>query len=203
MARIIKDDVDRFHDYSIHVPSRTIFMSTENISESDFSESGVDTTMAERQIKNLHLLDSISKEEITILMNNLGGDVGHGMAIFDAIRSCQSHISIKVFGHAMSMGSIILQAADERILSPNSRMMIHYGTFAIDKEAKTAYNWAEESKKWDRWMENLFLTRIHEKQPAFSLKKLQKMLDFDTILTPEEAIALGLADRILLPPERN
>jgi len=62
MARIIKDDVDRFHDYSIHVPSRTIFMGTENLSEHDFEESGVDTSMAERQIKNLHLLDSISKK---------------------------------------------------------------------------------------------------------------------------------------------
>src|SRR5271166_6582243 len=118
MARIVKDDVDRFHDYSIHIPSRTIFMGTENLSETDFEESGVDTSMAERQIKNLHLLDSISKDEITILMNNIGGDVIHGMAIYDAIRSCQSHITIKVLGHAMSMGSIILQAADERLMLP-------------------------------------------------------------------------------------
>jgi ATP-dependent protease ClpP protease subunit len=203
MARMIKDDVDRFHDYSIHVPSRTIFMGTENLSENDFEESGVDTSMAERQIKNLHLLDSISKEEITILMNNIGGDPIHGMAIYDAIKACQSHITIKVFGHAMSMGSVILQAADERIMAPNSRFMFHYGTFAINKESKSAYNWADENKKYDHWMENLFLMKIQQKHPAFTLKKLQKMLDFDTILTPEETIALGLADRILLPPEHS
>lgn len=203
MARLVKDDVDRFHDYSIHLPSRTIFMGSEHVAEESFEESGVETTMAERQIKNLHLLDSISKDDITILMNNIGGDVTHGMAIFDAIKACQSHISIKVFGNAMSMGSIILQAADERLMAPNSRMMIHYGTFAINKEAKSAYNWTAEAKKFDSWMEQMFLDKIRQKQPKFTLKKLQKMLDFDTILTPEEAIELGLADKILLPPEQR
>lgn len=201
MARINRDDVDKFHDYSLYIPKRTIFMGSESVETND--ESGVDSSMAERVIKNLAILDNLSGEEITIIMNNIGGDVIHGMAIYDAIKACASHVTIKVYGHAMSMGSIILQAADERVMAPNSRFMMHYGTFAVDKEAQSAYKWAEESKKFDKWMENMYLAKIQEKQPAFKLKTLQKMLSVDTILTPEETIALGLADKVLGKEERT
>lgn len=196
MARINRDDVDKFHDYALYIPKRAIYLGSESVAE-DGQESGVEATMAQRLIKNLAILDGLSNDDITIIMNNPGGDIIHGMAIYDAIKSCQSHVTIKVLGYAMSMGSIILQAADERVLGPNSRVMIHYGTFGMDSHAKTVYKWTEENKKYDKWMENMYLEKIRQKQAAFKLKTLQKMLDFDTILTPEEAISLGLADKIL------
>lgn len=201
MARINRDDVDKFHDYSIYIPTRTLFIGSHDFDEGD--ESGTDGQMAERLIKNIAILSEMPGDNIVIIMNNPGGDVIHGMAIYDAIAACPKHVTIKVFGHAMSMGSIILQAADERILAPNSRFMIHYGSFGVNAVAKTAYNWAEENKKFDGWMENMYLGKIHEKLPAFKLNKLQKMLDFDTILTPEETIALGLADKVLVREDKE
>jgi ATP-dependent Clp protease protease subunit len=136
-------------------------------------------------------------------MNNIGGDEYHGFAIYDAIKNCKSIVTVKVFGHAMSMGSIILQAADERIMSPTSRQMIHYGTWGVHDHAKTAQKWAKEGEKIDTWMENMYLARIQEKNPAFNIKKLKNMLDHDTFLTPEESVELGLCDSILEVPERT
>lgn len=194
--RIVREEIDRFHDYSLYVPTRTIFMGSEEVSL-EHGESGTDGSMAERTIKNLLILEGMSNEPITIIMNNIGGDEYHGFAIFDAIVACKSRVIVKVFGHAMSMGSIILQAADERIMAPNSRQMIHYGTWGIHDHAKTSRKWSDEGLKIDEWMENLYLNRIKQKQPDFTIARLKKMLDHDTFLTAAESVELGLADEVL------
>ncbi len=199
MAKLVRDDVDKFFDYEVYIPTRTIYMgSVEN--DQEVGESGTDGAMAERVIKALHILDSSAPagdKPITIIMNNPGGDEYHGMAIYDAIKGCNNHVTVIVYGHAMSMGSIILQAADERVMAPNARMMIHYGTWGIHDHPKIVYKWAEEGKKFDSWMEQLYLAKIRVKHPTYPLKKVQAMCNFDTFLTPEEAVNLGLADRVL------
>ena len=196
MAKIIRDDIDKFFDYEIHVPSRTVYMGsvTHSISE---GESGTDGAMAERVVKALHLLDRASKEPITIIMNNIGGDEVHGMAIYDAIKACKSHVTVQVFGHAMSMGSIIMQAADTRVMAPNAKMMIHYGTVSFSGHAKTVQKMDKEAEKYDKWMENMYLDKIHVKHPDFKLVKLKRMLDFDTFFWSQEAVDMGLCDMVL------
>ena len=195
MARINRDDVDKLYDYDLYIPSRTIYMGSVNSDEN--GESGVEAIMAERVVKALHLLDQ-KDEPITIIMNNPGGDWYHGMAIYDAIKACKSHITIKVFGMAMSMGGVILQAADERVMAPNAKFMMHYGTMGIDStHSKIFSKWAEENDKINTDMEDIFLEKIQQKHPNYTRQQLEKQLDYDTILTAEEAIKLGLADSIL------
>jgi len=194
--RVNRDDIDRFHDYGLWVPTRTIWVGSE--SYSDEGESGVDGFMAERFIKNMVLLENMSSEPITIIMNNIGGDPYHGFAMYDTISLAKSHVTIEVRGHAMSMGSVILQAADKRVMTATSRQMIHYGSGGTgDLHAKTAQKVAKESLKIDKWMESTYLSRIREKHPEYKLEELQKMLDHDTFLTAEESVRLGLADEVL------
>jgi ATP-dependent protease ClpP protease subunit len=192
--KFTRDDIDRLHDYGIHVPTRTIYVGSENYDDS--GETGTDFIMAERVIKNLHMLDSVNQEPITIIMNNLGGDVFHGMAIYDAIRNCKSKVIVKATGYVMSMGSLIFQAGDERLLSPNAVIMIHHGYDYQNNHVKTVRNWVEFGKRYDKILNNIYLEKIREKNKEFNLKKLEKLLDFDTILLASEAIELGLADGI-------
>lgn len=194
--RLNRDDIDKWHDSGIYIPTRHIFIGSESY-DLEHGESGCDGLMAERAVKNLHILESINKEPITILMNNIGGDEYHGFAIYDAIRLCESHVTVKILGHAMSMGSIILQAADSREMAPTSRQMIHYGTWGIHDHAKTSQKWAKEGEKIDKWMEQMYLEKIKEKNPHYTLARLQRALDHDTFLTAEESVALGLADKVL------
>jgi ATP-dependent Clp protease protease subunit len=189
--KISKEDLDRFFAYQVHLPTRTIYLGSE-----------VDHATAEQMIKSLHILDMASHSPINILMNNIGGDFFHGMAIYDAIRNCESHITIQVFGHAMSMAALLLQAADERILSPNSKLMIHYGDVGVGGNAKNAQRWSEEYKKCDQFMENVLLEKIQNKHPTFSLQKVQKMLEFDTFISANKALQLGLVDKILTPKKK-
>lgn len=194
--RINRDDVDKWHDSGLYIPTRHVYMGSEH-SDSELAEGGCDYLMAEKIIKNLHVLESINKEPITILMNNLGGDKYHGLAIYDAIRLCESRVIIKVLGHAMSMGSIILQAADERLMAATSRQMVHYGTWGHDDHAKTYQKWAQEGLKYDKWMESMYLAKIQEKHPIYTLEDVQKMLNHDTIMTASESVKMGLCDKVL------
>jgi ATP-dependent protease ClpP protease subunit len=194
--RANSDDIDKFHDKGLYIPTRHVFIGSEHADES-MNESGCDYLMAERAIKNLHVLESINKDPITILMNNIGGDEYHCFAIYDAIRLCESHVTIKVLGHAMSAGSIILQAADERIMAATSRQMLHYGTWGCNDHSKTFQKWAKEGEKIDKWMEQMYLKKMKEKDPLFTLARLQRMLDHDTFLSAKESVAMGLADKVL------
>lgn len=189
-----RDDIDRFHDYGIYMPNRTLYMGSEIVGEDE--ESGTDALMAERMVKNLHILDK-EGEQIVIIMNNLGGDVMHGLAIYDAIKACKSKVIIKAFGNAMSMGSVILQAADERIMAPNAVQMVHIGYFATSGHAKTTYRQTDEAKRLDKLVETIYLEKIREKHPDFTPQRLKGMLDHDTFLTAKQSIELGLADKVL------
>lgn len=199
MARIHKEEVDRLFDYDIYITTRTIYMGSVE-SDIENGESGTDAKMAERAIKALHILDSSAPDgdkPITIILNSPGGDVYHGLAIYDAIKACKNHVTIIVYGMAMSMGAWVLQAADDRIVAPNSRVMIHYGNTSHEGHSKSALIWAKEEERVNKKMEDIFLEKILEKKPVFTRKELQELLNFDTVLTAEEAVDLGLADKIL------
>lgn len=198
MAKIYKDEIDRLFDYDIYIPTRTLVMRSHTVD--DDGESGTDAEMAQRIIKGLHILDSSAPtgdKPITIIMNNPGGCEYSGLGIYDAIKACKNHITIIVYGQAMSMGGIILQAADKRVMSSNSRFMAHYGQFGVSANAQDVYKWVDDNKKVDDWMEDLFLEKMQEKNPRITRKDLQDMLKSDFIITGEEAVALGLADEVL------
>lgn len=221
-----KDDVDQFMDNHIYLPTRTIYMGSMGSSDDD-EEHGTNYEMAETVVKALHILDNQDgpsmkgEKPINIIMNNIGGDLYHGMAIYDAISNCKNHVTIRVCGYAMSMGSIILQAADQRIMTRHSRIMIHYGSFGIHENTKTVYKWTEETKKFDQIMENIYLSKIQDnkitlekylslinkkeeipignaknKKISIQKKELQEMLNFDTIIDAETALELNLIDKI-------
>lgn len=238
MANLIRENIDRWFDNNLDVDNRTIYMGSIS-ADWDGNESGVDNLMAEYFIKAMHVLQAKSSDkEILIIMNNPGGDWYHGMAIYDAIKTSTCPCTIKVYGYAMSMGSIILQAGDVRILMPNSRFMIHFGYDGTSNHSKIVEKWADEGKRINHEMENIYLGVILEKEEkeghghiarvltkimnrqkeleyptpaktvsyAFSKKLetkkeeirevLKQLLNFDTILTPEETVALGFADEV-------
>src|SRR5665213_253288 len=94
------------HERGLSLPTLTVFFS------GDVSDESV-----ERFVKNLHVLSSLSDEKIEVVLNSTGGDVYAGLAMYDAIRICPCPIDIAVLGSAMSMGSVILQAAKVRLMT--------------------------------------------------------------------------------------
>jgi ATP-dependent Clp protease protease subunit len=186
--------IGAFHEHSVFMPSRTLYMGSVIANLDGYT--GTDAKMAEVFIKNLHVLETLGSDPVTVIMDNPGGDFYHGVAIYDAIKQSPCDITIVVRGHAMSMGSIILQAAKHRVLGPMATQMLHYGYMSANHDAKTFQRWAKEADRLDLWAEQVYLARIREKHPEYTLEALQKLLDRDTFLTAEQSIDLGLADRI-------
>lgn len=192
---ISSDDITVFHDCHLFIPTRTIYASSEEYTV-DGDETGFDGAVARRLIKNLHILDALDDTPITIMLQTLGGDLQCSTAVIDAIRASHSHIVVKVLGCAMSAGSLVLQAADERIMAPLATQMIHYGMNSCADTSTVFQRVAAEGRRSDSWMEAYYLKRIREKHPSFTLSKLQRLLSHDTYLTAQESVELGLADRV-------
>jgi ATP-dependent Clp protease protease subunit len=186
LGKHLRDDVSTLFENGVYLPTRTLVLSGD-----------VDGELAAAAIKGLHLLDAISTLPITVVLNTPGGEEQAGMAIFDAIRQCRSHVTVVGTGEVMSMGAWILQAADTRVLTPNALVMIHYGTATLgDATTRDFQLYAEQVKLWDAAMEDCFLAKIHEKQPDFTRTALKRMLVVDTYLSAQEAVELGLADAV-------
>jgi len=196
MSRYPREDLDKYFEYGCYPPSRMIYLGSRSYTN-DSEESGTDFQMSDHFIKAITYLDSRSSDPIYIHMNNLGGDWYHGMAIYDAIVSSRCHVTITAWGQAMSMGSIILQAADLRILSPNAIMMIHDGFESINGSSKTAENWAKESKKSRYKMYEIYQDKMKKKLPKITIKKIEKLCSHDTIYSAQQAVDIGLADSVL------
>jgi ATP-dependent Clp endopeptidase proteolytic subunit ClpP len=199
MPRNSKESLYLFLSSDIHVETRTIYFGSIHTEGGD--ESGVDAALANRIVKAILYLQSISKEKITIIMNTFGGSWYHGLAIYDAILACPCPVRIEVMGSAMSMGAVILQAADERMLYPNCRVMIHDGTedeMPDSMSPKTFQAWAKESERNSKIMYQIFASKSHNKDYKYWERKCAN----DYILSAEQAVAEGLADAVLTPPER-
>lgn len=193
-----KTDHSSFFDYDVDLERRLIYMGSH--ADEDGDEAGIDFRLCENMLKGLLALDTLAPDgdkPITILMNNVGGSVYHGLAIYDAILSCHNEVRIMVYGQAFSMAAIILQAADTRIMAPHARLMIHYGTDGSYGHPKDVQSWVEEGKKLDAEVESILLGRMQERDPKLTRKGLQKMMLFDKILSAEESVKLGLVDEVL------
>jgi ATP-dependent protease ClpP protease subunit len=95
------------------------------------------------------------------------------------------------------MGSLIFQAGDVRIMSPNSRMMIHHGHAGVSGHLLDVFKNVDELKELDKLINNIYLKRIKEVKPRFTLDEFKEMIRFDCYLSPKQAIDLGLCDKIL------
>ncbi len=186
--RTTSDDISNFHEYGIHVPSRTIKLDLDHAD--DGVEVGPDT--AAKLIKNLVILETLNKDPITIKMNCPGGNVIDGLAIYDAISAAQSHVTIEVFGEASSMGAWILQAADERVMYPFSRMMLHEGPNAVEGHGIDVEKSVEHDKYW-----RFRFYKILSDRCGKSSKYWQRKIARDWFLNAEQALAENLIDRIM------
>ena len=196
--------IAHIHDYGINLNTREVYLHS-YISDGEYEEPGVDYRMSVRFEKNMRAMNICSKKHILVHMHTVGGEWHDGMGIYDCITFSRSPVTILGYGHIGSMSSIILQAADKRILCPNSEFMIHYGSFGIESNsisAKSAVDWNE---RCNQLMLEIYSKKCKdsEKFKNVSLKKIVETLDSNMrnlqewYMTAQEAVSFGFADGIL------
>ena len=136
------NEFSEFHEHNLFLPTRTIYFGGKDFNEDDDT---VNSKTVAEVIKNLHILEHREIAPISILLNTCGGSWEDGMGIYDVIKSLKSKVSIIGIGKIYSMGSIILQAGYERVLTKNTYMLIHNGSDGFYGDAKNFERWAKIS----------------------------------------------------------
>lgn len=196
------DRISDIHSYGLDLKNREIFLQEKEESENP----GVDYRMLQTFLKNLRILESENTEPITIHLQTIGGCWYAGMGIFDSIKLSKSKVTIIGYGQICSMGTIIMQAADRRILMPNCIFMCHYGSSDHTGDYLSSQNYAGIDKQNMQTMVDIYSERCQKsgsyfKEREYSLSKVKsyikrKMKDGDWYLNAEQSIEYGFVDQV-------
>ena len=134
------------------------------------------------------------KKDICLYINSPGGVVTSGMAIYDTMKYISCDVATICIGHACSMGSFLLAGGKKgkRYALPNSQIMIHQpsggakGQAAdIEIQAKLILDLRKR------------LNAIYAQNTGQKIAVIEKAMDRDNFMTPEEALKFGLIDHII------
>jgi len=206
------DDVPfRMHEYDVDTESNHIYLmgtdsrATGEAVEANLGEPGVEYTMANRFIRNLNIcMRANPGKPILVHMKTCGGFWEEGMAIYDAIRTCPSRVTILSYSWARSMSSLILLAANKRVLMPHSWFMFHTGNAEFSGTAKQLDTEAEREKVLIGRMMDIYVDALKEQGTMSRCTRsrirawLKSQMDKkeDVFMEAEQAVALGFADEI-------
>jgi ATP-dependent Clp protease, protease subunit len=133
------------------------------------------------------------KKEISMYINSPGGLVTSGLAIYDTMQYIRPSVQTLCVGQAASAASLLLCAGakGQRYSLPNSRILVHQPSASYRGQASEIARHAQEIVKLKRR-----LNEIYAKHTGQPLEAVEKALDRDTYMNPEEARSFGLLDEV-------
>ena len=154
----------------------------------------VDKDLSEKVIRHLLLLESISTDPITILIDSPGGDVYAGFSIFDMIRFIKAPVHIVGMGLVASAAALILLAVpkERRHGLPNSSYLIHQPLSGIQGVATEIEIHARELEKTKER-----LNEIIAEATGQSMERVSRDTDRDYWMNAKEVSAYGLIENIV------
>lgn len=134
------------------------------------------------------------KKDIFLYINSPGGVVTSGMAMYDTMQYVSCDVATICIGQACSMGSFLLAGGTKgkRYSLPNSQIMIHQpsggakGQAAdIEIQAKLILDLRKR------------LNAIYAQNTGQKISVIERAMDRDNFMTPQEALDFGLIDHII------
>jgi ATP-dependent Clp protease protease subunit len=134
--------------------------------------------------------------DILFYINSPGGVVTAGMAIYDTMNFIKPDVSTVVMGQACSMGSCLAQAgaAGKRLILPNARHMIHQPSGGARGQATDIQIQAQEILKMKKYLTEIY---VKHNTAGKTFEQLTADMERDNFMSAEEAVAYGLADKIV------
>ena len=142
----------------------------------------------------LYLESENPKKEIYFYINSPGGLVTSGLGIFDTMQYIKPEVSTLCIGQASSMGSFLLSAGEKgkRFSLPNSRIMVHQPSAGFQGQATDIEIHANEILSLKKR-----LNEIYAKNTSRSSEEINKALERDKFMSPNEAKDFGLIDQVV------
>ena len=131
-------------------------------------------------------------DTIELHINSYGGSVKEGVAIYNQLKQkkCKEIVAY-VDGFAYSIASVILQAADRRIMGLGTSLLIHNMWLCVAGNAEDLRKAADDLDVLMESNRQIYLERIN-----ISEEELIELLDNESYLTPDQAVEMGFADEI-------
>lgn len=142
------------------------------------------------------VLDALpaSVAEIVLRINSPGGEVHEAMAILNMFAAHRARFVAVVDGVAASAASFIAASCDETVMSPGSQMFLHSPWAFAGGNAIEMRKTAEFLDKLQESMVEVYNAKAGEQDWA-------TLLADETWLSAQDAVNLGLADRVDVVPD--
>ena len=160
-----------------------------------FLTGGVNDAVASLVSAQLLYLESENPtKDIAFYINSPGGIVTSGLSIYDTMQYIKPDITTVCLGQAASMGSLLLTAgtAGKRYSLPNSRIMLHQPSGGFQGQATDIEIHAKEILDLRKRLNEIYVSHTGQ-----DIEKIEKALERDNFMTPEEAKEFGLLDHVV------
>lgn len=129
---------------------------------------------------------------VELHINSYGGSVKEGIAIYNQLKQkkCKEIVAY-VDGFAYSVASVIMQAADRRVMGLGTSLLIHNMWMSVAGNAKELRKAADDLDVLMESNRKIYMERVN-----ITEDELVEMLDNETYLTPEQAVEKGFADEV-------
>ena len=157
-----------------------------------FLGEGIDDHISSLVIAQMLFLEAEDPDkDIYLYINSPGGIVTSGLAIYDTMQYIKPDVATICIGQAASMGSLLLAAGakGKRSALPNSRIMIHQPAGGFQGQASDIEIQAKEIIKVKKK-----LNEIYSRHTGQAVDKVEKDVDRDYFMSPQEAMEYGLID---------
>jgi len=175
---------ERFYDiYSRLLSERIIFLGTE-----------IDDGVANVVIAQLLYLESVNEQEIGLYINSPGGSFSALTAIYDTMHFVRCEIATICVGQAASAAAALLAAGTpgRRSVLPHAKVTLHQPSSQARGALPDLAVQAKEVAKVRAEMDEIF-----SRHTGHPIGKIRIDTDRSMTLSAPEAVAYGLADRVL------
>lgn len=128
---------------------------------------------------------------ILLRLNSPGGDLFEGVAIYNLLKSQGKPVNVMVDGLAASAASLIAMAGETCIMGEGSCMMIHQAMGMVGGYAADMRQTADILDTVTSSAADIYVARTGMKKD-----EVMKMMEAETWMTPQEAIAKGFATKM-------
>ncbi len=129
---------------------------------------------------------------IELHINSCGGSVKEGIAIYNQLKQkkCKEIVAY-VDGFAYSIASIIMQAADRRVMGLGTSLLIHNMWMSVAGNADELRKAADDLDVLMESNRQIYMERVN-----ITEDELIELLNNESYLTPEQAVEMGFADEV-------
>jgi ATP-dependent Clp protease, protease subunit len=126
---------------------------------------------------------------VTVNINSPGGDMFEGIAIYNLLAAHKGKVTVNVMGLAASAASIIAMAGDDILMGEGAQLMIHNSWGMVVGNRHDLAAASETFAGFDQSLADIYHARTGMKKA-----EIEKLMDGETFMRPEDAIARGFAD---------